>query len=365
MAAPNPYRVELSAYAGPLDLLLYLVKRHEIDLNDIPIAKLTDQYLQHVKVIQAMDDKFDVDRAGEFLVMAATLLEIKSQMLMPLAVEHSRKLAESLHGEEGGPPEDDLPGADPTDDITLPSTDPRFELVQQLLAYKRFKDAAIHLEQREHHWARRFPATPALKPKQTAEDLLAKQKELELEDLDIMVLCETFARIMDSVGSLKATHDVTYDDTPISLHADDIYDQLMRDGAMGLKKIFEGRTNRSEMIGLFLATLELVRTRRVKVVQDGVHDELFLEPRPEEEQTETEDTGQRDWRNPETGEVEYEWPDEHERIRAIKRAKLKATFAAKRAEEEAKANSTNASDPEKTHTPDPSNTLEESNRADS
>jgi len=340
MAAPNPYRVELSAYAGPLDLLLYLVKRHEIDLNDIPIAKLTDQYLQHVKVIQAMDDKFDVDRAGEFLVMAATLLEIKSQMLMPLAVEHSRKMEAADEDSELDPEND------PAGEITLPGADPRFELVQQLLAYKRFKDAAIHLEQREHDWARRFPATPALKPKQTAEDLLAKQKELELEDLDIMVLCETFARIMDSVGSLKATHDVTYDDTPISLHADDIYDQLVRDGAMNLKKIFEGRTNRSEMIGLFLATLELVRTRRVKVVQDGTHDELHLEPRPEEEQTEAEDTGERDWRNSETGEVEYEWPDEHERLRAIKRAKLKATFAAKRAEEE--LNTANAAAQEQT-----------------
>ena len=75
------YRVELDAYAGPLDLLLFLVKRHEIDLNDIPVARLTEQYLEHLKLIQ----QIDVDLAGEFLVMAATLLEVKSQMLVPPA----------------------------------------------------------------------------------------------------------------------------------------------------------------------------------------------------------------------------------------------------------------------------------------
>jgi segregation and condensation protein A len=135
------YRVQLDAYAGPLDLLLYLVKRHEIDLNDIPVAELTEQYLNHLKVIQ----EIDVELAGEFLVMAATLLEVKSQMLVPQVTED---------GEE----------APATDSIEDP-TDPRYELVQQLLAYKRFKDAAIDLEERQREWEARLPPPPPPPPR--------------------------------------------------------------------------------------------------------------------------------------------------------------------------------------------------------
>ena len=126
---PDGYRVELDAYAGPMDLLLYLVRRHEIDLNDIPIAKLTDQYLRHLKVIETID----VENAGEFLVMAATLLEIKSAMIMPPpeAGEGEDSAAEGDENETSGG------GAS--------GGDPRYELVQQLLAYKRYKDAAIGL----------------------------------------------------------------------------------------------------------------------------------------------------------------------------------------------------------------------------
>jgi chromatin segregation and condensation protein Rec8/ScpA/Scc1 (kleisin family) len=116
-ARMQDYRVELDVYHGPLDLLLYLIKRDEIDINDIPIAPITEQYLAYLQTIK----RLDINLAGEFLVMAATLMEIKSAMMMPREA-----------GEEGE--ETDLTAAeDPTD--------PRYELIQQLLAYKRFKDA--------------------------------------------------------------------------------------------------------------------------------------------------------------------------------------------------------------------------------
>jgi segregation and condensation protein A len=306
------YRVELDAYAGPLDLLLYLVKRHEIDLSDVPVAELTQQYLRHLEVIKAID----VDRAGEFLVMAATLLEIKSQMLVPRP--------------EG---EGDAAGGD--GERPDQAIDPRFELVQQLLAYKRFKDAAIALEKREHEWARRYAAHPVKVPRQQAsagpdDPDNAEPIELDLEDVHVLDLCEAFARMLESIGQHKLEHQVTYDDTPISLHAADIYDRLVRDGAMSLQKMFEGRHTRSEMVGLFLATLELVRQRKVRVVQDeaAVGGDIRLEARPEHEQTDTPDDAPRDWRNPETGEVEYDWPDERSRRRAERRANIRAARAA-------------------------------------
>ncbi len=304
------YRVQLDAYAGPLDLLLYLVKRHEIDLYDIPVAELTEQYLHHLKVIQSID----VDLAGEFLVMAATLLEVKSQMLVPFVTEEGEEQA--------------------TDSIEDPA-DPRYELVQQLLAYKRFKDAAIDLEDRQRDWANRFPAHPTARPIDKNKDQPddpdnpdnAQPIEIDLEDANVLDLCEAFGRILDSIGQ-KSQVEVTYDDTPISLHADDIADRLERDGPMTLQKIFEGRTGRGEMVGLFLAVLELVRTRRVRVIQDSSRSDIRLESRPETDHLDLSeidaDAGPTDWHNPETGEIDYDWPDEQSRQRAERRAKLRA-----------------------------------------
>lgn len=329
--APSNYRVELDAYAGPLDLLLYLVKRHEIDLNDIPMAQLTEQYLDHLKVINTLDGKtgeqpMDVDKAGEFLVMAATLVEIKSAMLMP-----------QVQSEDDGEDSEH----DPTQDATV---DPRFELVQQLLAYKRYKDASLALDERRAEWEHRFPAGAKPNTKQAAADTpgdsedeaaaSSKPVELDLEDVNVMDLCAAFGRMLDSIG-FTGDHEVTYDDTPISLHAEDIADRLERDGGsegMTLGTLFIGRKSRSEMIGLFLATLELVRQRRVLVVQPPAGGDIRLQLRPEADRADLDDSddqANRDWKNPETGEVEYEWPDEASRLRAEKRARIRATYAAK------------------------------------
>ena len=313
----SDYRVELDAYAGPLDLLLYLVKRHEIDLQDIPTAQLTEQYLKHLKVIESID----VDRAGEFLVMAATLVEIKSQMLIP-------RVAASVEDEESDS-ESDAPVEDPTD--------PRFELVQQLLAYKRYKDAAIALEHRHEDWQSRFIAAAKSAAADPDAPGGADEKEFEIDDVDVAVLCEAFSRILDSVGA-KPRHEVTYDDTPISLHAADIYDRLQREGPMTLQQIFVGRANRSELIGLFLATLELVRNRQVTVTQDAIGGEVSLTPLPPEaaEADQSQNDEPTDWRDPETGEMQYDWPDEEARQRSeARKARAAARLARMRAGETA------------------------------
>lgn len=355
-ANPNPkpagYRVQLDAYAGPLDLLLFLVKRHEIDLNDIPMAQLTEQYLNHLKVIDSLggaaDQPMDVEKAGEFLVMAATLVEIKSAMLMP------QIQAAEDEGED-----------DPTQDAMI---DPRFELVQQLLAYKRYKDASLALDERRAEWDHRFPAgaKPGTKKtrgadatdadnENTSEDEAAASSapvELDLEDVNVMDLCSAFGRMLDAIG-FTGDHEVTYDDTPISLHAEDIADRLERDGGvdgMTLAKLFVGRKSRSEMIGLFLATLELVRQRRILVVQPPVGGDIRLQLRPEADRTDLDDSddqASRDWVNQETGEIDYDWPDEATRKRAEKRARIRATYAAKgqSAPDDADGNGNEAGEP--------------------
>lgn len=259
------YRVQLDAFEGPLDLLLFLIKRDEIDIHDIPVARITDQYLAFLEHI----DRVDIDAAGEFLVTAATLLEIKSRMLAPRP-----EGAAAPHQGDGGAGED-----------------PRVELVRQLLAYKAYRDAATALEQRADEWRLRSPAA-AVRVSEASDDDVSEVDadgdpldalddlapvDLMLEDLSLVDLVEAFRRVAETVNFERiGTHNVTYDDTPIELHAQDILDRITREGqsaAEGQSReiefttIFTGRT-RGEMVGLFLALLDLCRRRQVAFRHD-------------------------------------------------------------------------------------------------
>lgn len=277
------YRVQLDAFEGPLDLLLFLIKRDEIDIHDIPVARITDQYLAFLEHI----DRVDIDAAGEFLVTAATLLEIKSRMLAP-RVEG----VAAPHQGDGGAGED-----------------PRVELVRQLLAYKAYRDAATALEQRAEEWRLRAPAA-AVKGSEAddaedgeggggdgeneldaIDDLAPPPHDLMLEDLSLVDLVEAFRRVAETVNFERiGTHNVTYDDTPIELHAQDILDRITREGqsaAEGASReiefttIFTGRT-RGEMVGLFLALLDLCRRRQVAFRHDDAG-QIQVRARTEEE----------------------------------------------------------------------------------
>lgn len=237
------YRVELDVYNGPLDLLLYLLKRDELDIYDIPIARITDSYMTYVQMLKDAHsrDGLDINVAGDFLVMAATLMEIKSAMLLPPPVAASGDNAVSAAAE---------------------LTDPRYELVQKLLEYKRFKDAAGALEQQQALHRDRFARRPP--PLGGADE----PPPIDLEEVQIWDLLEAFTRLMAEVGRVGRQHEVIYDDTPIDLHAADIVDRLGREGHLTLRQLMEGRSSRSEMIGVFLAMLELIRQRRVSVRQN-------------------------------------------------------------------------------------------------
>src|SRR5215204_4705508 len=140
MEATLEYRVELDVYNGPLDLLLYLIKKDELDIYDIPIARITDTYMQYVSMLKEMSGEgLDINLAGDFLVMAATLMEIKSALLLPKAPVAS--------GDESS--------------ATAELSDPRYELVQKLLEYKRFKDNAMALQRHQELHENRFPRYPA------------------------------------------------------------------------------------------------------------------------------------------------------------------------------------------------------------
>lgn len=256
---PLEYRVELDIYNGPLDLLLYLIKRDELDIYDIPIARITDSYLAYVHMLKdaSKEHGFDINLAGEFLVMAATLMEIKSAMLLPK------------------PPVEEGSG-EPTAAQEL--ADPRYELVQKLLEYKRFKDAANALERQQELHSQRFPRYPAKLEGQADEP-----PPVDLEEVQIWDLLAAFTKLMQEVGQRKPRyHEVVYDDTPIDLHAADIEDRLKREKRLNFRQLLEGRKSRSEMIGVFLALLELIREKKVLVQQEEATQEIQIEPAPEE-----------------------------------------------------------------------------------
>lgn len=226
------YRVKLDIFAGPLDLLLYLVRKEEVDIYDIPIAKITDQYIHYIELLKSLD----INLAGDFLVMAASLMQIKSAMLLPKAEPDELQ-------------DEDL-------------SDPRRELIHQLLEYKKFKDAANLLNAAADEQKERFgrPGTIVEQLKPDAEP------EIDIEQVSIWDLLEAFDTICKATGNVRDISNIK-DDTPIDLYQIEILHRLQTEGAMTFERVFESRTNRVVMIGLFLALLELIREKLVWVEQ--------------------------------------------------------------------------------------------------
>lgn len=224
------YRVRTDVYNGPMDLLLYLIRREEVDIYDIPIAHVAGEYCRYIELLETIDPNV----AGDFLVLAATLMEIKSRMLLP------RQTGEETEGDDLG--------------------DPRLELVRQLLEYKKFKDASFELGAAAQAQALRWAHVPARTDRRT-------DPQIDLDDVQIWDLVAAFNKLMSAIGAEAASHEVIFDDTPIALHATDILDRLQHEGnELSFEDVFVGR-NKIEMIGLFLALLELMRQQRVRITQ--------------------------------------------------------------------------------------------------
>ena len=222
------YRVNLDTFAGPLDLLLYLVRKEEVDIYDIPIAEITDQYIRYIELLKSLD----IDLAGDFLVMAATLMQIKSAMLLPRAEPDQFQ-------------DEDL-------------SDPRTELVRQLLEYKKFKDAANLLNAAADEQQERYPRPGTLIERLKPDT----EPELDIEQVSIWDLLEAFDSVCKAIGTLADIRHIQ-DDTPIDLYQIEILHRLQTEGPLTFERIFESGTNRVVMVGLFLALLELVRSKLI------------------------------------------------------------------------------------------------------
>lgn len=235
------YNLDLEIFRGPLDLLLYLVKHNEVDIRDIPIAKIADQFLEYLNVVQMID----VEWAGDFLVMAATLMEIKSRMLLPRPEE-----------------------------MTAEEEDPRLELVKQLIEYKKYKEAAALLEEQAERQMTRLPRVPheAPRPLDPAQQPL---RQVELWDL-----VSAFGRLMRETLALQPRQ-IIMDETPIHVHAERILGMLAGQARLPFTNIFVPPHTRGRLLGLFLATLELIKGRKITAEQEEPFAEIWLALRPE------------------------------------------------------------------------------------
>ncbi len=228
LKSPMSYQIKLEIFEGPMDLLLHLIKKHELNVYDIPIALITQQYLEYIDLMKSLD----MEIAGEFLVMASTLTHIKSKLLLPPP--------ENPEAEEDG-------------------IDPRAELVRRLLEYKRFKEAANSLEDKEEAWSQVYtrPGDSVPEPPADDEPLLF---DFHLFDL-LSALKDVMARVPDTRFEITAeTVSVTEKISQILARLESVDSILFTD-------LFEGSSSRVQVIGTFLALLELIKTRVVKAFQ--------------------------------------------------------------------------------------------------
>ena len=231
------YKIDLDTYNGPLDLLLYLIRREEVDIYDIPIAKITDQYMTYLNELQSID----IGLAGDFLVMASTLMHVKSQMLLPRG---------EITDEEDG-------------------EDPRLELVKQLLEYKRYKEATETMTRLSEERSQRF-----CRPEERLiDDEKEEDEKLNLDEVDVWKLAQFFSGFMkQTLGDV--IQKIVYDDTPVHVYMDKVLNRLNNAYAISLKELLYGSQGKTELIGFFLALLELVRLKRIKLEQTRDFDEI-------------------------------------------------------------------------------------------
>ncbi len=249
--ASEDYKVRLDVFEGPLDLLLYLIKKEEVDIYNIPIERITRQYLEYIHLMRMLD----LNIAGEFLVMAATLMMIKSRMLLPA---------------EDRPP------------LEEEEEDPRWELVQRLVEYKKFKDVAAELQKREQWQENVFAlGREAMNPE-------TDDTGLTLQDVSLFDLIRAFNEVLQHAKP-ETIGEITGPLYTVPDQMDLILEVLRQRREVRFMEFFQPGADRHEIICTFLAMLELIRLGQIHVTQTEPFGDIFL--RASEEAVEVEHVG--------------------------------------------------------------------------
>lgn len=239
--------IKLQVFEGPLDLLLHLIEKNKIDIYDIPIVEITEQYLDYIRQMK----REDMNIMSEFLVMAATLIDIKCRMLLPKEVNEE--------GEE---------------------EDPRAELVQKLLEYKMYKYMSYELKDRQVDAGRVLFKEPTL-PKEVAEYKQPVDYEQLIGDMNLSKLHEIFKAIVkkqgDKIDPIRSTFGKIEKDE-VDMDAKMIYveEYVKARGKCSFQKLFEGQASKMEMIVTFLVILELMKIGKINIVQEHIFDDIII-----------------------------------------------------------------------------------------
>jgi segregation and condensation protein A len=232
------FRVQIDLFAGPLDLLLYLVRKHELDVLEVPIAQVADQYLEILAVIE----QIDVDSVGDFLDVATRLMELKARMM--------------------------LPRQDETEEQEIEMS--RQDLVARLLEYKKYKDAASQLEDRRLQWQLRFARRV-----DDLEDVPRDPADQPIQEVELWDLVSAFSRVMRQRAAPKPAQ-IRHDETPIEAYMQQIADRLATTPRLAFAEIFPAAGAKGQLVGLFLALLELMRHGQARVEQVDLFGEIYV-----------------------------------------------------------------------------------------
>ena len=231
------YKVKLEVFEGPLDLLLYLIKQDEIDIYDISIERITRQYLEYLQAFKELN----IEIAGEFIVMAANLIYLKSRSLLPVDQQ---------------PPEEDAQ-----------EDDPRWDLIRQLIEYKKFKEAAAELHQRELERERIFAREGGPLP---------LQDSLRLGEVGIFQLINAFQTVIKRVEAREDVQEIFGERFSVSEKIDAILQRVAVGAPIRFSDLFGAVVSRLEVVVTFLALLELIRLRQVRAVQKDIFAEIEI-----------------------------------------------------------------------------------------
>jgi len=238
------FQVTNDLFRGPIDLLLYLVRRHEVEVTEIALAKLTNQYLEHLEVLK----EISIDLVGDFIEVASHLVEIKAKALLP----------RNEFEEE--------------DEDSENETDPRRDLVNRLLLYKKFRDASTLLSDRATAWQNRYS--------RIADDLPKKQHNISdqpIREVELWDLVSAFGRVLRDNQPVENAN-IIYDETPIHVYMQRIHERIVKNRRVSFSELFELGMHKSSLVSIFLAVLELARHHGVVTQQDDLYGDLVVAP---------------------------------------------------------------------------------------
>lgn len=234
------YKVRLEIFEGPLDLLLYLIKRDEIDIYDISLERITQQYLEYLQAFKELN----IDVAGEFVVMAANLIYLKSRSLLPADQQ---------------PPEEDVD-----------EEDPRWDLIRQLIEYKKFKEAAAQLQARELEQQRIFA--------RVGDGVVPEAAPFHLGEVGIFQLINAFQTVVKRLEAREDLREIFGENFTVSDKIEQILQQMANGITVKFSALFARVASRVEVVVTFLALLELIRLKQVRAIQPNEFDEIEIAP---------------------------------------------------------------------------------------